>query len=340
MPEPMTSRQRVLAALNMEPCDRIPRQQWCLPYVGLYRREEQKQLESEFPSDFAGPPVKFGVSRYAQGGAGRKGEYTDMFGNLWRAAEDGVVGEVKQPRLAEWDALDGYEMPWEVLDQADYSGVDAFCRQTDKFVLAGTFTNPFERMQQIRGTENLFIDLALDEPEVYRLRDLFHAFSLREMENWAKTAVDGVSFMDDWGTQISLLISPAKWREFYKPLYKEYCDILHAAGKKVFFHSDGHIAAIYPDLIEIGIDAVNSQLFCMDIEELGQQYAGQITFWGEIDRQHIMPFGSEADVRAAVDRVAAAMLRNGRTGVIAQFEWGKMEPFENLRAAFDQWNKY
>ena len=336
-----TSRARVFAALEMSPCDRVPRQQWCLPYVHLYRQAERDRIDAEFPSDFAGPPVKFGVSRYVRGKSGRKGEYTDIFGNLWRAAEDGVVGEVKAPRLADWNDLDGYEMPWEILDEADYSEVDAFCRGTDKFVLTGTNTNPFERMQQIRGTENLFIDLALDTPELYTLRDMFHAFSLREMENWAKTAVDGVQFMDDWGTQISLLISPEKWRRFYKPLYKEYCDILHAAGKKVFFHSDGHIAAIYPDLIEIGVDAVNSQLFCMDIEALGREYAGRITFWGELDRQRIMPFGTEAAVRAAVDRVAAALMPGGiRTGVIAQFEWGRLEPFENLRAAFDQWNKY
>ena len=53
------------------------------------------------------------------------------------------------------------------------------------------------------------------------------------------------------------------------------CDILHAHGKSVFFHSDGHIESIFPDLVEIGVDAVNSQLFCMDIEKLGERFPGQ-----------------------------------------------------------------
>ncbi len=64
-------------------------------------------------------------------------------------------------------------------------------------------------------------------------------------------------------------------------------EIAHAAGKKLFMHSDGHILAIYPDLVEIGIDAVNSQIFCMGVEKLAP-FAGRITFWGEIDRQHLL----------------------------------------------------
>ena len=61
-------------------------------------------------------------------------------------------------------------------------------------------------------------------------------------------------------------------------------------------HSDGNITEIIPDLIEIGIDALNSQLFCMDIEELGKKFRGKITFWGEIDRQNILPNGNRKDI--------------------------------------------
>jgi hypothetical protein len=156
------------------------------------------------------------------------------------------------------------------------------------------------------------------------------------MEMWAKTDVDGVSFMDDWGSQVALLISPAMWREVFKPLYRDYCNILHAKGKYVFFHSDGFIEAIYPDLIEVGVDALNSQLFCMDIESLGAKYSGKITFWGEIDRQRILPFGTTDEVRAAVRRVRTA-LDHGNGGVIAECEWGIAAPGENIAAVFDEW---
>ncbi len=113
------------------------------------------------------------------------------------------------------------------------------------------------------------------------------------------------------GAQRGLLISPKLWRGFYKPLYAEYCRIAHAAGKFVFFHSDGHIMEIYPDLIEIGVNAVNSQLFCMDIEEIGRRFKGQITFWGEIDRQNVLPFGTVDDVRAPPCAACAAPWTTG-----------------------------
>jgi uroporphyrinogen-III decarboxylase len=156
------------------------------------------------------------------------------------------------------------------------------------------------------------------------------------MRAWCGANVDGILFMDDWGTNNSLLINPRTWRELFKPLYKDYVQMIHAAGKFAFFHSDGHIQAIYPDLVEIGVDAVNSQLFTMDIEELARLYKGKITFWGELDRQHILPFGTPAEVGAAVQRVRGA-LDDGSGGVIAQCEWGKDNPAENVRAVYQAW---
>jgi hypothetical protein len=191
-------------------------------------------------------------------------------------------------------------------------------------------------MQFLRGSENLFMDLAWGTRAVWRLREMVHEFFLREIDLWTRTAVDAISFMDDWGTQSALLISPKMWREFYKPLYAEYCRLIHGAGKYVFFHSDGHTFDIIPDLIEIGVDAFNTQLFCMDIEEIGRRFRGQITFWGEISRQDTLPFGTVADVRSAVRRVRAA-LDDGSGGVIAECEWGIGVPQENVAAVYETW---
>jgi hypothetical protein len=267
------------------------------------------------------------------------------------------VGEVKGPPLADWKALSHFKPPYEILEHADFGGIDrgdtgphlgACCASTrgggfsavrgqgDGFVLAGTTVRPFERMQFLRGSEALYLDLGYEPAELYRLRDMVHEFYMRELEMWAQSDVDGISFMDDWGAQHSLLISLKQWRSLFKPLYKEYCELIHSADKFAFFHSDGHITDIYPDLIEIGVDAVNSQLFCMDIEELGRRFRGQITFWGEIDRQHILPSGTTDQVRAAVRRVRTA-LDDGQGGVIAQFEWGNDVSTENVAAAFEAW---
>jgi hypothetical protein len=167
---------------------------------------------------------------------------------------------------------------------------------------------------------------------------MVHTYFCEDVDAWAKTTVDAVALMDDWGSNTGLLIRPDMWREKFKPLYKEYCDIIHRAGKYVFFHSDGHIEAIYGDLIEIGVDALNSQLFCMDIERLGQRYGGRLTFWGEIDRQHVLPYGTPDDVRDAVRRVRRAVDR-GTGGVIAQCEWGKDNSVRNIEAVFEAWEE-
>ena len=337
----MTPRERVIRTLQHKEVDRPPRELWALPGVPMFMPNELRAQLEAFPVDFTGPGVGYKRGKRESGTPCVIGSSVDAWGSVWEVKEDGVVGEVKDaPFIDNYDKLGEYEAPWELLEGLDKDQIALNCAATDKFVLAGTETRPFERMQFLRGTESLFCDLAMDEPETYVLRDKLHEFFLAEMRFWASTPVDAVGFMDDWGTQVSLLISPAKWRQFYKPLYKEYCDILHAAGKFVFFHSDGFIEAIYPDLIEIGVDAVNSQLFCMDMEKLGREYAGKITFRGEIDRQHLLPFATEAEVRAGVRRARNALCPSGPlTGVIAQCEWGVDVKASQIRAVYDEWDK-
>ncbi|MDD4890946.1 MAG: uroporphyrinogen decarboxylase family protein [Phycisphaerae bacterium] len=334
----MTSRERVTRALRFQTPDRAPRNLWALPGVGHSRREELHALATRFPGDVGGPQYTLGKSGRSRGDCLSVGEYVDEWGVVWTTGEPGVAGEVKHAILADDAAMASYRLPWELLDGADLSRVDESCAKSDTFILPGAQARPFERLQFLRGTEQLLVDLAYGTPGVLRLLGQLHEFFVREMEMWAKTAVDAVSFMDDWGSQTALLISPAMWRELFKPLYAEYCRILRRAGKFVFFHSDGHIAAIYPDLIEIGVDAVNSQLFCMDIEGLAAKYRGKITFWGEIDRQRLLPFGTVAEVKAAVHRVRRA-LDDGRGGVIAQCEWGIRDPAENVAAVFEAWDE-
>jgi len=332
----MTSRERVIRALNCRNPDRAPRDLWYLPGVELYRRDELEAVLERYPTDFHGPDARYGVGKLSRGTPNTVGNSTDEWGCVWYVAEKGVVGEVKEHPLADWDALDDLAAPWELLDQADFGAVNAQCTKTDRFVRAGTSVRPFERMQFLRGSENLFMDLACQPPELGVLRDRLHEFYLREIELWAQTNVDGVAFMDDWGSQGNLLIDPALWRTLFKPLYADYCAILKRAGKYVFFHSDGYIEPIIEDLIEIGVDALNSQLFCMDIEELAARFKGRITFWGEICRQHVLPFGSVDEVCAAVRRVRQA-LDDGSGGVIAQCEWGLRDPRENIEAVYETW---
>jgi len=338
----MTPRERVFRTLEFRDPDRAPRDLWPLPWVDMYAAADMAAIRADFPEDFLGPGAVLGAGDRAQGTPCRKGVYTDDWGCVWHVGEDGVIGEVKAPPLADWSALDSYRPPWEILDRADWDEVNRTQEENlaggedQRFLLTLASVRPFERMQFLRGSENLYLDLGYGTPEFLRLRDMLHEFYLAELDRWVRTDCDGIWFMDDWGSQQGLLISPAAWRELFKPLYRDYCDRIRAAGKKVLFHSDGHIFEIYEDLIEIGVDTVNSQLFCMDIERIGARFGGRITFWGEIDRQNILPFGTPEDVRRAVGRVRRA-LDAGTGGVIAQCEWGTRVPPDNIRAVFEAW---
>ena len=98
---------------------------------------------------------------------------------------------------------------------------------------------------------------------------------------------------------------------------------------------DGYIADIIPDLIEIGVDGLNSQIFCMGLEDLGRRFRGRITFWGEVDRQYLLSRASIEDVSRAVRDVHRHLYADG--GVIAQCEFGPGARPENVEAVFRTW---
>ena len=215
--------------------------------------------------------------------------------------------------------------------------VNDFCRTSDAFVIAPCVPRPFERLQWLRKTENFFVDLIASPHEVRSLLDKAHDFFLKELELWCKTEVDGIWFMDDWGSQSALLISPTLWKDFFKPCYKDYVDIAHHYSKKAFFHSDVYITDIIPELIEIGVDAINCQIFCMGVEGLGKKYKGKITFWGEIDRQNLLPYATLKEIDSAVRLVKESLYQSG--GVIAQCEFGPGADPKNVYQVFKTWEE-
>ena len=326
----MTPRKLVRRAFKFEEVDRIP-----------IENSFPGELQAKYPSDVANPPFSYPAGN-SSGEENKVGQRVDIWGCLWETSEDGVCGEVKaSPLSGGWDGLKTFQPPWDVLKGADLSGVNPYCAAYDKFMIEmwTTMPNPFERMQHLRGTEQLLLDLAYLEPEVYQLRDMVHEYFMKQLELWVKTDVDAIFIADDWGAQQSLLISPGLWRQFFKPLYRDYCALAHAHGKLVLMHSDGYILDIIPDLIEIGVNAVNAQIFCMPIEELGERFAGNICFWGEIDRQRLLTSGTTDEVRQAVQRVARAFMKNKRTGVVGQCPAGKGHRLENCAAVYDEWRK-
>ncbi|MGD0899397.1 MAG: uroporphyrinogen decarboxylase family protein [Thermoguttaceae bacterium] len=334
----MTARERVFRALEFNRPDRVPRDLWMVPRAAMvYGQDAIDAFCRRWPGDFVQAMVGRRPPLRAKGSPVEVGQYTDEWGCVFETVVAGIHGQVKDPLVSDWSKLDEVRPPEELLE-VDGGAVRDFCRNTDRFVLGSGWARPFERLQFLRGTENVLMDLGERSGELRQLLGLIHDFFRRQFEIWAGTAVDALVIMDDWGSQQSLLISPRLWREWFKPLYAEYASIAHAGGKKLFMHSDGYILDIYEDLIEVGVDAVNSQLFCMDLAAIGARCAGRIAFWGEIDRQQVLPHGTVADVRAAVARVVEHLWRP-EGGVIAQFELSADTPLENAHAVYESWER-
>ena len=334
MPD-MTSRELVLKTLEYGSPERVPRHLWFLPWAEYKYGQELSRLRARFPDDIITACGFHREQAKVEGKAYEIGRYVDEWGCIFENRQRGIVGEVKEPLVGSWDDLEKLRLPRETLS-IDREKINEFCRDSDKFVMGGCCARPFERLQFIRGTENVMLDLGLGRDEILTLIEKIHQFYVEEFEVWARTEVDGLMFMDDWGSQRSLLISPVMWRDIFRPLYKDYIEIAHQHGKKVFMHSDGYIDDIIPDLIELGLDALNSQIFCMDIEELGWRFKGKLTFWGEIDRQNLLAHGTVEDVSKAVKRVYRSLYHDG--GVIAQLEFGPGAKPENVYQAFETWD--
>jgi len=331
-PSSATPRDLVKQALEFQGPARLPRQLWLLPWATKRYPDEVARLERDYPSDIVTIPIFCSEPVPGQGNAHSVGTFVDAWGCTFHNLQEGIIGEVKEPLVTDWSDTSHVRFPRERL-AIDTEQIAAYCRSTDRYVLAGTCPRPFERLQFLRGTENLYLDLARPSAKLRDFLARLHAFYLEELRLWADTEVDGLTFMDDWGSQQAMLISPQSWRELFKPLYADYVALAHAHGKQAFMHSDGYIADIIPDLIDIGLDAVNSQVFCMGVEELGRQFAGEITFWGEVDRQQLLPYADPSQVATAAHRLRSAFHRDG--GFIAQCEFGPGARPENVYAFFE-----
>ena len=339
---PSDSRDLVRRALRFESPARIPRQLWVLPWFETRFADATGRLRERFPDDIVGAASPYRPSPRRSGDPYRRGEYVDEWGCRFDNLHEGVIGEVKRPLVADLaDWRSAVRPPVETLPgnfAAARAAVDRSCAETPLFTLSGCCPRPWERYQFLRGTENALCDLMDPDANVRDMLRTIHEFHLRECEFWAGTHIDAIFFMDDWGAQRQSLIPPAVWRDLFKPMYRDYIDIAHAAGKFAFMHSDGHILAIVDDVVELGLDALNSQLFCMDMDEYARKTRGKLTLWGEIDRQHVLASTDPAEARAAV-RSVAARFYDPRGGLVAQCEAGPGANPAAVDAVFDEWER-
>jgi uroporphyrinogen decarboxylase len=328
----MKHRDRVLTVLNNEIPDRCPMQISFTPEFATRLSKEidlgsdkihnphgggnSYELERALGQDLLLTSVGWANSYYQDAD-----EYIDEWGIGWKSVEystpygTGRYTEFPHHPLAEDAAIDSYQPPDpnrpELYEEAHW----VLNKFKDEYWIVGvTVTTIFETAWALRGYEQMLTDLALKPELAERIFDIPYQYHLAAAKKLTQMGVDMIWVGDDIGAQNAMLISPRMWRKFLKPRMANFISELKGINPqvKVAYHSDGLIYPIIPDLIEIGLDVLNPiQPASMDPARLKREYGNQLCFWGSIDEQHTLPFGSPADVRAEVQTRLETIGKNG-----------------------------
>ena len=331
----MQSRERVVRAIHFGKPDRPPISHAILPSAQYHYGDALKEITDAVPEDF-GWHLLPDLPREKLPPLYKKGTNVDDFGTVWKVTVEGRCGiPIRCPITADWSNYADYEWP-DVFDAGVptyrlYSG--HMTGQSDQYYARGAWITFFEQMQQLHGFEPTLVDIATGRPEIYALRDDLLAFNLAWIDRWLEKDYQGLHFADDWGSQTNLLISPDRWRQFFKPAYDAMFSKAKSAGLDVWFHSDGNITAILPDLVELGVDVLNCQSSVMDMDRL-REFVGQICFRTDIDRQHVLPYVEPTQVKAFINRLFH-QLGTPDGGIVACGEISEDVPLANIKAMYE-----
>jgi uroporphyrinogen decarboxylase len=234
----------------------------------------------------------------------------DPYGTIWQV--DRRPFHLLEPALPE-PTLAGYAFPdldrvfppaWQAEAEA------AIAASPDHFWVAGFGFGLFERTWTLRGFDGALMDAAGNPGFYGKLVEAVAEQQGAIIQRLLSLPLDGIMFSDDWGYQHGVLLGPERWRRFLKaPLARMYAQV-HAAGKLTLSHCCGSVADILPDLIDIGLDVLESvqpEARGMNPYDLKRLYGERITFWGGLGSQSTIPFGTPAEIRAEVARLCREM---------------------------------
>jgi uroporphyrinogen decarboxylase len=277
----------------------------------------------------------FGVARRKPPGA----YYYDMVSSPL-TGEDVTIGQI-----------DAYPLP-DPEDEGRFEGLRAEARrlreETDYAIVVNYQATYVHDSQYLRGFQDWYMDLALAPERLECLFDKlleFH-FALgeklfREVGEYA----DVVIHSDDISGQRGPLFSPDMYRRLIKPRQAKLFKFIkeRTNGARILYHTCGAVLPFMEDLIEIGADILNpvqTSAQDMDTRVLKERAGDRIGFWGGIDTQHVLPFGSEQDVRDEVDRVIGDLSQNGGYVLNSVHNLQPGVPPGNIVAMFDQARKH
>lgn len=203
----------------------------------------------------------------------------------------------------------------------------------------------FDMMAQLVGLEKLLLDMAMGEAYVEVLIERTKEFALAVGKKLLSLGVDGVWAGDDFGSQNGMLISPPMWRRYFKERYREVYAELKAVSPDVLImqHSDGAVARILGDWIEVGMGVFNPvqpNVPGHTPEELKTKFGDRLSFWGAIDQQDLLPFGTPGEIEADVKAKIEILGRGGGYMVAPAHIIQAETPIENVEALISAVRKH
>jgi uroporphyrinogen decarboxylase len=321
----MKHRERVLKSLNHEEPDRCPMQISFTPEFAARLEADLKLkgqglhnphgggnsyvLERALDEDMLLTSVGW-VNGYYQHGYQDVESYQDEWGVIWKTVEyttpfgKGKYTEPYGHPLAEEGSLVKY-VPPDPLRPALYTEAERVLHryQEEYWIVGVTPTTIFETAWALRGLKQLIMDMAGDPAKADRILDIPFHYHQTVTQQLVERGVDMVWLGDDIGGQNSMLMSPKMWRRFFKPRMAQLIASLRVINPaiKIAYHTDGVIYPVIPDLIEIGVDVLNPvQPMAMDPVKLKNEYGKDLCFWGSIDIQQTLPFGTPQEVRMEI----------------------------------------
>jgi len=206
-----------------------------------------------------------------------------------------------------------------------------------------------EQAERIIGLEKFLTLLLKDSRAAEYILDRLTEIYKRATENFLSKVgdlVDVVLYWDDVGSQNSLLISPDTYREMIKPRQAELFDTIKTnTDAKVFYHTDGAVRRLIPDLIEIGVDIlqpiqVNSGKMG-ETKELKKEFGKDIVFWGaSCDSQSVLPYGSPEEVREETKKRIIDLKKGGGYVFSPIHNVQPGVPPENIEAMYETFFEY
>jgi uroporphyrinogen decarboxylase len=211
-------------------------------------------------------------------------------------------------------AIASYDWP-DPLNPGRYRGLREKARQlhreTDYAVVLDVNCAFFLRCCELRGWENFYMDLVADVPFAEALMDRYLEIRLAMAERALEEVGDNVDVVmvtsDDLGMTEGPLISPALYRALIKPRQRRTFDAIRARTDAfLYYHTDGAVYSLLPDLVEIGAQVLNPievrAAGMGDTARLKREFGDRLAFWGAIDTHHVLPQGTVTEVREEVRR--------------------------------------